>query len=148
MNRILNNLKKNLPVAVFMVLVMLAMQIVVGWVFVRFVHYEAQYRSLEPHTYEIKSIASEDFALLSDPSTESVTLSDGSKFMDRQPAFYEHVLPNYKKVGDRYILVTTLGTSHYYFRWVTDMMPFATLLTVALVFSYMNCRQQMPANVE
>jgi len=139
----MNRIFKNLPFLMFVVFVILAWQIVICWTFVRFVHYEAQSRSLEPHTYQVKNISSQDFALLSSSSTKSVTLSDGSKILDRQPSFYKHVLPNYKKVGDRYILVTTLGTSHYYYRWVTDMMPFAMIVAFGLVVAFINCRQQM-----
>ena len=43
--------------------------------------------------------------------------------MDRQPIWYRRVLPNYKKVGDHYIHVTTLGTAHYYRRWIEDTVP-------------------------
>ena len=140
----MNRIFKNLPFLMLVVFIMLAWQIVICWVFVRFVHYEGQYRSLEPHTYQVEVISPQEFALLSDPSTESVTLSDGSQITDRQPSFYKHVLPNYKKVGDRYILVTTLGTSHYYYRWVTDMMPFAMIVAFGLVLAFVNCRKQMP----
>lgn len=121
---------------------LIAMQLLISWVFVRFVHYESQYRTLPLDTYIVEVITLDDYAKLQDRSLEEVELSNGTKIMDRQPVWYRTILPNYKKVDDHYVLVTTLGTSHYYFRWVTDFLPLALLAVTGLFCTYLLWRRQ------
>ena len=121
---------------------LIAMQLLISWVFVRFVHYESQYRTLPLDTYIVEVITLDDYAKLQDRSLEEVELSNGTKIMDRQPVWYRTILPNYKKVDDHYVSVTTLGTSHYYFRWVTDFLPLALLAIFGLFCTYLLWRRQ------
>lgn len=131
-----------MPMILWGVFVVLAFQMLSSWVFVRFVHYEAQYRLLEPETYLAKIITPEDYALLQDRTKEAVTLSDGSTHSDRQPAFYETTIPNYKRVGDHYLLVRTVGTSHYYYRWISDMVPVMIPTFFGLIAATIHVRRQ------
>ena len=133
---------KNLPRSVWSVFLLLVILQVVNFVVVRFVHYTSQYRNLEPHTYQVQVITPEDYAKLGDKSLESVSLSDGSTISDRQPVFYERSLPNYKRVNDHYVLVTTIGTSHYFFRWFSDMFPIMFFTVIGLVLATLHLRHQ------
>lgn len=143
MKNIISKLKsKNLASYILLLFVAITVQILISWFFVRFVHYDAQHKYLEPHTFMVQIISSEDLAMLSDKSLESVTLSDGTTFTDRQPAFYHQTLPSYKQVGDQYVRVTTIGTSHLYFRWLSDVLPLLLLALVGIVLATINARRQ------
>lgn len=135
-------LTKRMPFVLWMLFVLLTAQMLCSWVFVRFVHYDAQYRALEPDTYQAKIITPEDYALLQDSTKESVTLSDGSTYSDRQASFYEHIIPSYKQIGDHYLLVTTIGTSHYYYRWISDMVPLMISSVLGVIAATVHCRRQ------
>lgn len=132
---------RRLPTVLFGIFFILTSQILISWVFVRFLHYEGQYRHLLPETYQAKIITQEDYALLQDQTKESVTLSDGSTLTDRQPSFYQNTIPSYKQVGDHYLLVTTLGTSHYYYRWISDMFPLMIFSFFGLIAARIHARQ-------
>jgi hypothetical protein len=133
---------KRMPLVLLLLFVWLTWQMVSSWVVVRFVHYDAQYRALEPDTYQAKIITPEDYALLQDSTKESVTLSDGSTYSDRQPSFYEHMIPSYKQIGDHYLLVTTIGTSHYYYRWISDMVPLMIPIILGVIAATLHYRRQ------
>ena len=139
---------KNLPKWVWATFVLLTFLQLSNFVVVRFLHYTSQYRNLEPHTYQVQVITPEDYAKLGDKSLESVSLSDGSTITDRQPAFYELSLPNYKRVNDHYVLVTTIGTSHYFYRWFSDMFPIMLCTVVGLVLATFHLRHQMVADLD
>lgn len=123
------------PLILWVIFVLLTFQLISSWVFVRYVHYSAQVRCLEPDAYEASLITAADYALLQDRTRETVTLSDGTSYSDRQPSFYQHVLPNYRRVGDHYLLVKTLGTSHYYHRWLSDTIPLLFFVLAGLVLA-------------
>ena len=124
-----NNL---LPVLPTTVLIAIVIQVFFSWVFVRFVLYESQYRLLPKDIYQIEIITLDDYAKLQDRSLEEVKLSNGTMVANRQPAYYQAVLPNYKKVDDHYVLVTTLGTSFYYDRWLMDCVPLGIMALFGL----------------
>jgi len=92
---------------------MLFLQIVWSWVFLRFVHYQAQYRSLAPGLYDVDVLSVDEFRQLSDPAQREVQLSDGRTVV-KAPIWEKIVLPNYKltKDGNQYVLVRTHGTAH------------------------------------
>lgn len=138
---------KYLPYLPLITFAMLAMQLLTTWVFVRFVHYESQYRTLPIDSYSVEVITLDDYAKLQDSSLEVVELSNGTKIMDRQPVWYRTILPNYKKVDDHYVHVTTLGTAHYYFRWVTDALPLASLAVFGLFCTYLNLRRRTAKDI-
>ncbi len=132
----------NLPLMIWVMFVMLFMHIVIGWIFIRFVHYEAQYRLLPPSSYNIEFISDQDYAMLGDKTLDTVKLSNGTQVGDRSEAFYDTTLPNYKPLGDQYVLVTTIGTRHIYRQWVEDKVPFILFTTVGLVLATRNLRKQ------
>jgi hypothetical protein len=134
----------NLPHTIF---IMLAIQLLITWFFVRFVHYESQYRTLPIDSYNVEVITLDDYAKLQDPSLEIIELSNGTKIMDRQPGFYKNTLPNYKKVDDHYVHVTTLGTAHYYFRWVTDAWPLALWVVFGLICTHLDLRRRTAKDI-
>ena len=133
-----------LPTAMFG---LIAMQVLTSWIFIRFVHYEAQHRVLPRDTYNVEVITLDDYAKLQDHSLENVELSNGTVVTDIQPAFYRTVLPNYKKIEDHYVLVTTLGTSHFYFRWLTDYIPLALFALFGLFCSVLLSRRQTAKDI-
>lgn len=122
-------IERYLPILPFITFAMMAIQVLVTWGFVGWVHYDSQYRTLPKDSYLAELVTAEDYAKLQTHSFQEVKLSNGSTITDRQPVWYETVLPNYRKVGDHYVLVTTVGTAHYYPRWIEDTFPL-TLLTV------------------
>ena len=144
----IKNLSKRMPLVIWVLFVWLTFQLISSWVFVRFVHYKAQYRILEPETYLVQLITPDDYALLQDQTKESVTLSDGSTYSDRQSSFYRYVIGNYKRVGDHYFLVKTVGTSHYYHRWISDMVPLMIPTVLGLIAATIHRRRQRPLHVK
>ena len=134
----LSRLQNYLPILPFMAFLLMALQLLTTWVFVRFVHYESQYSTLPAESYRVDLITSEDYAKLQDRSLEIVELSNGTKIADRQPIWFERVLPNYKKVDDLYVHVTTVGTAHYYNRWLADILPLAFLTVCGLFLTWPN----------
>ena len=135
-------LTKRMAMVLWVVFVWLTFQMLSSWVFVRFVHYDSQHRVMEPDMYHATIITPEDYALLQDSTKESVTLSDGSTHIDRQPSFYQHVVPNYKQIGEHYLLVTTTGTSHYYDRWISDMAPLMIPIVLGVIAATLHYRRQ------
>ena len=136
----------NLPLMIWGMVLMLFIQILVSWIFVRFVHYDAQNRVLPPSSYRISIISDEDFARLGDKTLDTVELSDGTKFSDRQQSFYDSTLPNYKPLdGGQHVLVTTIGTRHFYRYWCGEMFPFMFFIAVTLVLATRNLRNQQPS---
>src|SRR5262245_32413003 len=100
--------RSTLIAAIFAVLLL---HIFWSWVFLRFVHYQAQYRSLAPELYDVDVLTVDDFRRLSDPAQREVKLSDGRTIF-KAPVWDEIVLPKYKHTKDHYVLVTTHGTGH------------------------------------
>ena len=93
-------------------------------------------------SYLAELVTAEDYAKIQDHSLQEVKLSSGSTISDRQPVWYETVLPNYKKVGDHYLLVTTVGTAHLYRRWVQDMFPFVLMVVWGLIITRWDLRRR------
>ena len=133
---------KRMPLVLWVLFVWLTFQMLSSWVFVRFVHYDAQYRALEPDTYQAKIISPEDYALLQDSTKESVTLSDGSTYSDRQPSFYNISSQIINRSADHYLLVKTFGTSHYYHRWISDMVPLMIPIVLGVIAATLHYRRQ------
>jgi hypothetical protein len=131
-----------LPIMPFATFVVMSGQLLSTWVFVGWVHYGSQYRTLPKDSYLAELVTAEDYAKLQDHSLQEVRLSNGSTMTDRQPVFYERVLPNYKKVGDHYLLVTTIGTAHYYLRWIQDAFPLMLLAVWGLFITGWDLRRR------
>ena len=125
-------------------LVVICLQFFLSWIFVRFFHYKAQYRNLPKGSFTVEVITEADYQLLADRTLDKVELSNGTTIVHRSPEFYDLMLPNYVRSGDRYVLVTSLGTSLFYDRWLTDFLPLFFLSCIALVFAFLEQRRQFP----
>jgi len=113
------------------------MMIFTNWIFVRFFHYHSQYRSLNPHDYDVQILTEDDYLKLSDPANQEVTLSDGTLF-SKTDIWYSKVLPNYKVVKESgwYVLVTIKGTAPFVPYWESTAIPLAAILIIALVIDF------------
>jgi hypothetical protein len=87
-------IERYLPILPFITFAMMAIQVLVTWGFVGWVHYDSQYRTLPNNAYLAELVTAEDYAKLHTHSLQEVKLSNGSTITDRQPVFYETVLPN------------------------------------------------------
>ena len=127
MKCILNN--SALPFAFYTCVTFIA----INTVFIHFVHYDSQYRSLNPEHYNVEVVTDEDHKQLSNPENRTVKLSNGGTVTNRSDAFYSHTLPNYKSVnnGSQYVLVTLRGTAPFVSRWYES----AVMPIVAAVFA-------------
>jgi hypothetical protein len=135
-------IERYLPILPFITFAMMAIQVLVTWGFVGWVHYDSQYRTLPKDSYLAELVTAEDYAKLQTHSFQEVKLSNGSTITDRQPVWYETVLPNYRKVGDHYVLVTTVGTAHYYPRWIEDTFPLMLLTVWGLFITQWDLRRR------
>jgi hypothetical protein len=112
-----------------------------SWVFMRFLHYEAQYRSLAPEHYNVDVVTAEDYRLLADPENREVTLSDGTTIR-KAPIWDDVILPKYKPVrnGTHYVLVRTKGTAHFLPYVSGYFLMFGFLAACGLAVSLWNLR--------
>ncbi len=134
--------ERYLPILPFITFILLAIQVLVTWCFVGLVHYDSQNRILPKETYRAELVTAEDYAKLQDRSLQEVKLSNGSRVLDRQPVWYKRALPNYKKVGDHYLLVRTVGTAHYYRRWIEDTVPLMLLIAWGVFITRWDLRRR------
>ena len=97
----------------FAVFAVILLHIFWSWVFARYVHADAQYRTLRPEYYDVQVVTNAEYLQLADRTVPKVTLSNGST-MEKSLAWYDVVLPGYKPApdGEHYVLVTTYGTAH------------------------------------
>ncbi len=112
--------------------------VVTGWAFARFVHYHSQYRLLRPADYEAEVVSAADYARLSDSTTTSVRLSDGTE-VTKGEIWHSAVLPNYKPLdgGNRYVLVTIKGTAPFLPTLEATLIPVVIVLVIGLGFAVM-----------
>ena len=116
-------IERYLPVFPFLLFFMITIQLLNSCFYVGWFHYDSQNRVLPKDSYRASVITAEDYAKLHDRSLHLVKLSNGTGVTDRQPVYYETILPSYKKVGDHYLLVRTVGTAHYARLWIYEMGP-------------------------
>lgn len=102
--------RRVLPAAIFATLLFHVFWL---WAFARFVHRDAQYRTLAPEFYEVQVVSAADYRLLADPAKRKVTFGNGISF-EKSSIWEEVVLPNFKPTdgGQLYVRVTTKGTGH------------------------------------
>jgi hypothetical protein len=119
--------------------VVILMHVFWSWVFARFVHAEAQYRTLMPRYYDVQVVSAEEYQRLADRSVPKVTLSDGTT-MEKAPAWYDVVLPGYKPTPDKehHVLVTTYGTGHVLSYLEPTLLLMGTLTCCGLGLSLWN----------
>jgi hypothetical protein len=107
----------------------------------RFVHRDAQYRSLDPQHYIVQVVTAADYGNLADPANREVRLSDGHT-IQKEPIWDETVLPKYKPTDDGrfYVLVTTKGTAHMLPYVESEFIVFGFVAAWGLFFSIWNLR--------
>jgi hypothetical protein len=98
--------------------------IVINTVFMQFLHYDSQYRLVNPQHYNVDVITQEDYKQLSNPANRSVKLSSGNT-LAKAEAWNTRVLPKYKSVnnGSQYVLVTLRGTAPFMHQWYSGVLP-------------------------
>ena len=106
----------NIVLAFFCLIVV--MLIISRTVSMRFVHYDSQYRLLNPEHYNVEVITEEDHKQLANPENRTVTLSSGT-ILTKGEIWDSRVLPNYKSVnnGSQHVLVTLRGTAPFIDEW-------------------------------
>ncbi|MHB0958200.1 MAG: hypothetical protein ACYC0X_12025 [Pirellulaceae bacterium] len=135
-------IEKYSPILPFLTFAMIAGQLFITWGLVGWIHYNSQNRTLPKDSYRVELVTAADYAKLQDPSLQEVKLSNGTTICDRQPVWYETILPNYKRVDDRYVLITTVGTAHYYPRWMQDSLPLMLLAVVGILVAGWDLRRR------
>lgn len=125
----------------FTAFVVILTQILWSWVFLRFVHAEAQSRPLMPQYYDVQVVSADEYGRLADRSVPTVTLADGTTY-EKAPAWYEVVLPAYKATPDHktYVLVTTYGTGHVLSYVEPTLFAMGLLACLGLGLSLWNLR--------
>jgi len=108
--------------------------ITIHTVFMQFLLYDSQYRSVNPQHYNVRVITQEDYKQLSNPENRSVKLSTGKTVTGRTQAWYSDVLPKYKSVNDgsQYVLVTLRGTAPFMHQWYSGVLPIFVVCVFAL----------------
>ncbi len=139
--------RNNNPLAFFCAFAV--MWIIINTVFMRFVHYDAQYRLLNPEHYNVEVITEEDHKQLSNPENRTVTLSSGTK-KTKAGIWDSHVLPNYKSVnnGSQYVLVTIRGIAPFMDKWYSGVLPTFTICIIGLVWGLKRKRLQQQQKKE
>ena len=116
--------------------------IAINTVFMQFLHYDSQYRLLNPQHYNIDVITQEDYKQLSNPENRSVKLSSGNTVIMAE-GWDSHVLPKYKPVnnGSQYVLVTLRGTAPFMRQWYSGVLPIFVVCIFGLFCGIKQCRQ-------
>lgn len=140
MKATLKGKRNNIPLVCFCALT--AMWIISNTVFMRFVHYDSQYRLLNPEHYNVEVITEEDHKQLSNPENRTVTLSSGTT-LTKAEIWDSHVLPNYKSVnnGSQYVLVTLRGTAPFMRRWYSGVVTIFIICIIGLFWGIKQRRQ-------
>ncbi len=125
------------------------MWIIIDTVFLRFVHYDSQYRLLNPEHYNVEVITEEDHNKLSNPENRTVTLSNGTT-LTKGDVWDSRVLKNYKSVnnGSQYVLVTVRGTAPFMDKWYGSITPIFTLCIIGLFWGLKRKRVEEPQKTE
>lgn len=118
-----------LVVFCFCIVVLIAIQSV----FFQFLHYDSQYRHLNPQHYNVDVVTQEDYKQLSSPENRSVKLSSG-RLLKKADAWDSLTLPKYKSVnnGSQYVLVTLRGTAPFIHQWYSGVLPIFIICIVGL----------------
>jgi len=116
--------------------------IAINTVFIQFLHYDSQYRLLNPQHYNVDVITQEDYKQLSNPENRSVKLSSGNT-LTKAEIWDSHVLPKYKSVnnGSQYVLVTLRGTAPFIHQWYSGVLPIFVVCIFGLFWGIKQRRQ-------
>jgi len=147
MKATLKGKRNNIPLA--FVCAIAVMWIVSSTISMRFVHYDSQYRLLNPEHYNVEVITEEDHKQLSNPENRTVALSSGTT-KKKADTWDSHVLPNYKSVrnGSQYVLVTLRGTAPFMDKWYGSIIPTFVVCIMGLFWGLKCKRIQEQYNKE
>ena len=125
------------------------MWIIGDTVFLRFVHYDSQYRLLDPEHYNVKVVTEEDHNKLSNLENRTVTLSNGTT-LTKGDVWDSRVLKNYKSVnnGSQYVLVTVRGTAPFMDKWYESITPVFIICIIGLFWGLKRKRVEEPQKTE
>jgi hypothetical protein len=104
------------------VLVIICLLIAIEWVFVRFVHYQAQRRILDPAHY----------------TADVMPVSAGIQGRAESSEFRR------SEDGQYYVRVATLGTAHHLERTTSDLLPPFALALAGVIAALVAQRRQKP----
>ena len=116
--------------------------IAIDTVFMQFLHYDSQYRLLNPQHYNVDVITQEDYKQLSNSENRSVKLSSGNT-LTKAEVWDSLVLPKYKSVnnGSQYVLVTLRGTAPFMRRWYSGVVTIFIICIIGLFWGIKQRRQ-------
>ena len=125
------------------------MWIISDTVFLRFVHYDSQYRFLDPEHYNVEVVTEEDHNKLSNPENRTVALSSGTT-LTKADTWDSRVLKNYKSVNDssQYVLVTVRGTAPFMDKWYGNITPVFIICIIGLFWGLKRKRVEEPQITE
>lgn len=138
------------PVFLKLLLIGIIICVVSETVFMQFVHYDSQYRLLDPKHYNVKVVSQEDYTRLSNPKNRTVKLSNGTS-MTKGEIWDSRVLPKYKSVndGEQYVLVTLRGTAPFvYYQWYPSVVPIVVICVFGLFFGIRRKRGKEQQDIE
>jgi preprotein translocase subunit SecG len=125
------------------------MVILVNTAFMRFLHYDSQYRHLDPEHYNVVVITEEDHNKLSNPENRTVMLSNGTT-LTKGDVWDSLVLKKYKSInnGSQYVLVTLRGTAAFMDRWYDGIILIFCMCFVGLFLGLKRKRGEEPQKTE
>ncbi|MBW8017513.1 MAG: hypothetical protein FVQ82_15145 [Planctomycetes bacterium] len=133
--------RTNITLALFCAIAM--MSIISETAFMRFWHYDSQYRQLNPEHYNVKVITEEDHEQLANPENRTVKLSNGTT-ITKGDVLESRILKNYKPVnnGSQYALVTIRGTAPFMHKWYENILPLLIFSIIGLLWGLKHKRVQ------
>ena len=117
--------------------VLLVINIFWAWVFVRFVHYHAQYSSLSPDDFTAEVVTKAELAKLADPAIREVEFADGRTLVKSQAWDDLQMASAYAPASDGklYVRVTSKGTAIFSRRWGENTVLLLIFALPALLLS-------------
>ena len=139
--------RTNITLAIFCVILM--MSIISNTVFMRFWHYDSQYRQLDPEHYNVKVITEQDHKQLANPENRTVKLSNGTSII-KGDVLESLILKNYKPVNNSslYTLVTIRGTAAFIDQWYGSTISIFTICIIGLFWGLKRKRVEEPQKTE
>jgi hypothetical protein len=121
---------------------MIIIWLLIQTVFMRFVHYDAQHRLLDPEHYNVKVITQDDYKQWSNPQNRSVELSNGS-VITKADSWDESSLTSYKAVNNdsQYVEVTLKGTAAFMHKWYEFAIPILCMVVVYTLIAIKKSKQ-------
>jgi hypothetical protein len=134
--------------ALFVIIIanfLIASHMLIGFFFMRFLHYRSQNQYLNPTDYEVQVLLPSDYEKLSNPDAGYVTLSNGSQ-SKLNDIGRQHLLTKHKVIDDgRYYVLTTIkGTAPFFPRWLGDFIIVFPWSIIGLIAAIIILRSNRP----